>query len=77
MEYAMLIELESNGRYSGTFPDLPGCFTDGATVGEIIFNAEDAIETHLSGLRELGRPIPRPRHKVATVGARVPEKKVG
>ena len=73
----MLIEPEECGGYTATFPDLPGCVTQGETIGELIHMAEDAIETYLSALRELGEPIPEPHYKSAMVGARVPKKKVG
>lgn len=77
MEYAMLIEKESNGQFSATFPDLPGCFTQGETLGRLMLNAEDAVSTYLSGLRELGRPIPKPKYRTATVFVEAPGKKAG
>ncbi|MCZ6532338.1 MAG: type II toxin-antitoxin system HicB family antitoxin [SAR324 cluster bacterium] len=73
----MLIEKEKTGGYTATFPDLPGCVTQGETMGELIYMAEDAIETYLSGLKELGEPIPKPKYRAAMVEARPPKKKVG
>ena len=67
MEYAMLIEVEGEGGFSASFPDLPGCFTQGDTLGKLMVNAEDAVATYLSALRELGKPIPEAKHRVASV----------
>lgn len=76
MEYAMVIQAEREG-FSAFFPDLPGCFSEGDTLGELMVMAEDAVATYLSALREAGDPIPRPKHRVATVLVPSPGKKVG
>jgi predicted RNase H-like HicB family nuclease len=75
-EYALLIEKEPKG-YSATFPDVPGCFTQGDTLMEVMENARDALEGHLAGLKALGKPIPKARHKVTSVLVQAPGKKVG
>ena len=77
MEYVMLIEVEKVGGYSATFPDLPGCYTQGETLGELMVMAEDAIETHIGALRDSGEPVPKPRHRTATVLIQDPGRKVG
>jgi predicted RNase H-like HicB family nuclease len=41
-------------------PDLPGCIATGDTVEEIKRNMPEAIELHLSGMREDGMKIPKP-----------------
>ena len=48
-QYVMVIEEESEGGFSGTFPDVPGCFTQGDTMEKLLVNAEDALETHFAG----------------------------
>ncbi|MCL6613717.1 MAG: type II toxin-antitoxin system HicB family antitoxin [Firmicutes bacterium] len=42
------------------FPDLPGCYTCGATVEEAMLMARDALSLHLYSLEEDGAPIPEP-----------------
>ncbi|MBN2242265.1 MAG: type II toxin-antitoxin system HicB family antitoxin [Acidobacteria bacterium] len=45
---------EEGGGYSVTFPDLPGCCSDGATPEEAISNGRDALESWLAVAREFG-----------------------
>lgn len=51
---------EEGGGYSITFPDLPGCRSDGATPEEAIENGRDALASWLEVARESGDQIPRP-----------------
>lgn len=44
--------------YWAEVPALPGCFTDGRTVAEVLANAKEAIELYLEVLVEDGRAIP-------------------
>ena len=46
-------------------PELAGCMADGATYQEAVANAQLVIEQWLETARELGRPIPEPRGKLA------------
>lgn len=46
-------------------PELAGCMVDGATYQEAVANAETVIEQWLETARDLGRPIPEPRGKLA------------
>jgi predicted RNase H-like HicB family nuclease len=57
MRYAVVIE-RAGGNYSAYVPDLPGCVATGSTVSEAEASLREAIELHLSGLREDGIPIP-------------------
>lgn len=59
MRYAIVIE-EGPTNYSGYVPDLPICFTVGASREEVEANLQEAITAHLETLRELGMPIPEP-----------------
>lgn len=59
MRYAIVIE-KANGNYSGYAPDLPGCVATGSTVEETESVLREAIEFHLTGMREDGLPIPQP-----------------
>ena len=55
MRYAVVIEKAEN-NYSAYVPDLPGCVATGATVEEAEQLIREAIEFHLTGLREDGVP---------------------
>ena len=66
MRYAIVIEL-ADGNYSAYVPDLPGCISTGATVQEVEDRIREAIQFHLEGLREDGRPVPVPSSRVDDV----------
>ena len=51
---------EEGGGYSITFPDLPGCYSDGATPEEAIENGRDALDSWLAVARGCGDKIPLP-----------------
>ena len=46
--------------YTVTFPDLPGCITEGINMEEVLHNAKEALELHLFGMEEDGDTIPEP-----------------
>lgn len=46
--------------YCVTFPDLPGCITEGDDLEEALHMAKEALELHLYGMEEDGDPIPKP-----------------
>jgi antitoxin HicB len=50
---------EEGGGYSITFPDLPGCRSDGATPEEAIENGRDALASWLEVAREFGDQVPK------------------
>lgn len=51
---------DEGGGYAITFPDLPGCRSDGATPEEAIENGRDALISWLAVAREFGDRVPRP-----------------
>ncbi len=51
---------EEGGGYLVTFPDIPGCMSDGETPEEALKNGLDALKATLEALQEWGRPIPEP-----------------
>jgi predicted RNase H-like HicB family nuclease len=63
MHYAIVLHKDPGSDYGVTVPDLPGCFSAGATVDEALSRAAEAIELHLEGLLAEGRPIP-PRSSI-------------
>ncbi len=58
MQYPIFIHKDPESDYGVTVPDLPGCFSAGATLEEAITNAHEAIECHLEGLLLDSGPIP-------------------
>jgi predicted RNase H-like HicB family nuclease len=66
MRYAVVIE-KAHGNYSAYVPDLPGCIATGETVAEVQQLIREAIELHISGMREDGLPIPPPSSQVEYV----------
>ena len=66
MRSAVVIERAGN-NYSAYVPDLPGCIATGATVAETEQLIREAIELHLTGLREDGLPIPQASSQVEYV----------
>jgi predicted RNase H-like HicB family nuclease len=63
MRYAIVIERAQN-NYSAYVPDLPGCVATGETIEETEQLIREAIELHLTGLRDDGLPIPQPSSRV-------------
>jgi antitoxin HicB len=51
---------DEGGGYSIAFPDLPGCYSDGATPEEAINNGRDALESWLAVACEFGDKLPKP-----------------
>ena len=44
---AMVIKDNTNGDYDISFPSLPGCFSNGENMDEVIDNAKEALSSHL------------------------------
>ena len=58
MKFVIVIEPDENGSWWVRVPELPGCFSAGDTPEEAARNAREAIEGHISVLREFGYPVP-------------------
>ena len=48
------------GGYLITFPDLPGCMSDGATIGEALEHGRDAFHSWISATLDAGWNVPAP-----------------
>lgn len=57
MRYLIVIEKTDTG-FSAYSPDLDGCVATGPTRDEVEQAMREAIEFHLDGLRQEGRPVP-------------------
>jgi len=51
---------EDGGGFLVTFPDLPGCISDGETPEEAVRNGLDAAKSWLNTAHEYNDPIPVP-----------------
>jgi len=58
--YPAYFERGEGGHVVVSFPDLPGCFTQGDTEAEAMHMAIDALSGHIHTLRELDREVPSP-----------------
>ncbi len=47
--YPVVIHKDKNSAFGVTIPDLPGCFSAGATLDEAMRNVQEAVEVHLHG----------------------------
>ena len=46
-------------------PERPGCAADGATYQEALANVETIIQEWIETAKDLGRPIPEPKGRLA------------
>lgn len=58
--YPAIFHPEEVGGYSVSFPDLPGCVTEGDTMSEAIYMAKDALGIYLYSLKEDGESASAP-----------------
>lgn len=49
-----------DGSYTVTFPDLPGCITEGKTIGNALYMAQDALRVWLQYTLDEKEPVPEP-----------------
>jgi antitoxin HicB len=54
------LSADEGSGYAITFPDLPGCRSDGPTPEEAIKNGRDALRSWLAVAREFGDEVPPP-----------------
>ncbi len=57
MKFRVLIELDENGVFVATVPELPGCISQGKTRDEAISNIKDAVEGYLVSLKKHNEPM--------------------
>lgn len=61
MRYPVVVHKDPQSDYGVTVPDVPGCFSAGATMDEALTHVVEAIEGHLEGLLLDEEPIPLPQ----------------
>ena len=57
MDYTVLIHPAEEGGYWTEVPALSGCFSQGETIEEALANTKEAIELHVSVLRDEGQEV--------------------
>ena len=57
---------EADEAFIAEVPELPGCAADGKTRKEALANLEIVIQEWIATAKELGRPIPEPRGRLAS-----------
>ncbi len=60
MNFSVVVHKDKNTNYGVTVPDLPGCFSAGDTMDEVLDNVREAILCHIEGLFLEGEGIPTP-----------------
>lgn len=68
MKYAVVYEKSPDG-YGAYVPDLPGCVAVGDSLEETKRLIHEAIELHLSGMRDDGENIPAPTSMTDSITA--------
>lgn len=57
---------EDGGGFLITFPDLPGCMSDGATEAEAVANGKYAFKAWVSARKDAKKEIPEPFYRPDT-----------
>ena len=52
MEYTVLVYKDEEGGFWAEVPALPGCYSQGETVEETMENVKEAIDAHITVLKE-------------------------
>jgi predicted RNase H-like HicB family nuclease len=61
MRYIALIHKDADSDYGVMIPDVPGCYSAGATLDEAIENAVEALSGHVRMLETDGETVASPR----------------
>ena len=65
-KYGVMIYWSKNDQaFIAEVPELPGCAADGATYQEALASVETVIQEWIEAARDLGRPIPEPKGRLA------------
>ena len=56
-KFAVVVHAEPTGGYWGEVPALPGCYSQGETVDELLANLREAISGVIEVMQEEGRTV--------------------
>lgn len=59
MKFPVVLHKDTDSDYGVTVPDVPGCFSAGATVSQALENAQEALALHFEGLVADGSELPQ------------------
>ena len=66
MKFQVIVYEEREGGFSAEVPALPGCFTQGDTMEELMANVHEAIKGYLEAREQIaGVPLPNEYQKSA------------
>ena len=61
MRYVAFLHDDEEPGFGISFPDFPGCLSDGDTVDDALRRGAEALSFHVEGMLADGERIPRPR----------------
>ena len=68
MKFHIIVYEELEGGFSVEVPALPGCFTEGDTMEELLANVNEAITGYLEAREQIeGVPLPNQYQKSAQI----------
>jgi len=47
MDFEVIVEKDENGMYIAHIPDVPGCHTEGESMGEVVANIREVLRLKL------------------------------
>jgi predicted RNase H-like HicB family nuclease len=56
-EFTVIIEKDEEGWYVATAPDIPGCYTQGKTIPQVLERIKEAIEVCIEADGEEMKPL--------------------
>ena len=71
MEYSVVVHEAEEGGFWVEVPALPGCYSQGESIDEVLENVKEAIELYLEVLRDEGRDTPKDADVVHQVSVAV------
>ncbi|MBW1678285.1 MAG: type II toxin-antitoxin system HicB family antitoxin [Deltaproteobacteria bacterium] len=58
MEYTVVMHPAEEGGYWAEIPALPGCYSQGETLDEVMENVKEAVESHIDALKQDNQVVP-------------------